>query len=205
MLPSIRKKWSKLYLKERRKRNYLTALKILNQSSVLSAFVVPVPHYSTTVLLAVVVLATGNNTLQKLHQIDQIQKSVHQSLPSHMWPFWIVEKETVGDIPVTPNGKLDASALLEQYRDKLTPAPIGSKSEVIDRIWNIWMQAIPAQLGQHQITKKEKKMQFFLTLGGSSLSALWCVEKLMLDFGTSVFFFHFSLSQFSIRIRVKRK
>jgi hypothetical protein len=98
-----------------------------------------------------------------------------------MWPFWIILFPSISDIPITANGKLHIPDLVDKCRTFL--GNIKTKHEqtdIKDVVVQIWKQALP-NLGNGNFTNLMS--QHFLTLGGSSLSVMWCVEKIMQETG----------------------
>jgi hypothetical protein len=99
-----------------------------------------------------------------------------------MWPFWIVTFPSVSDIPITPNGKLHVQELIDKCQ-----AILGQKSntpkdekDISENVVQIWSQALPNLVPENF---QDLMTQHFLTLGGSSLSVMWCVEKIITEIG----------------------
>lgn len=159
-----------------------------------SAWVIPFPlHPSTTVLVAVIIprspISEGvNHSSPKIDSPlgEQIRKLIHGSLPSHMWPFWIVVWPSSEDIPVTVNGKISIPDMIERCKlalDLESERNTSRKfedSEIRSAVVQIWKHALPVW---EEIESREVDDLHFLTLGGSSLSVMWCVEKIICEFG----------------------
>jgi hypothetical protein len=117
---------------------------------------------------------------------DQIRSKIHNTLPPHMWPFWIITFPSMAEIPVTPNGKLNVPDLVAKCKAILGRThnenfeTVFSEDEVRELVVCIWKLALPHSVPYNS---SEILLQHFLTLGGSSLSVLWCVEKIIVEFG----------------------
>ena len=99
-----------------------------------------------------------------------------------MWPFWIILFPSIADIPITSNGKLHISDLVYKCRAVLGQKVKTSLSrdDVRVAVIQIWKQALP---NMALANNPELLAQHFLTLGGSSLSVMWCVERIIAEIG----------------------
>jgi amino acid adenylation domain-containing protein len=112
------------------------------------------------------------------HGIDvsHLRESLSRSLPHYMIPSYFL---VVEQIPLTPNGKVNRSALpapdkpLTDTRSYL--APVTSNEKVLAEIWKEVLQV--SQVGVHDN---------FFQLGGNSLNVLQLSQKLAQRFGREI-------------------
>lgn len=153
---------------------------------------------STTVLVAVIIPVTSSPPHLESSQFPilesdlsvQIRKLIHKTLPSHMWPFWIVTMFDISDIPVTLNGKISIPDLAEKCKlaldreSHLTISQTFDQQKILETLTRIWNHALPDW--DPSYNSSNFAQHHFLNLGGSSLSVMWCVEKIMSEFGICV-------------------
>ncbi len=102
-----------------------------------------------------------------------LRRALRRELPDHLVPANFVELDT---LPVTPNGKLDTSALPEPIQESTVPTLPGNATEQrVAKIWESILERSP--IGVHDD---------FFALGGHSLAALRIISRLNQEFDTTL-------------------
>ena len=107
----------------------------------------------------------GNSTLSS----DELRNHLSKSLPDYMIP---VHFQALEEIPLTPNGKVDRSALPNIFdkRTELSGEYIAPTSEIEEMVAEIWEEVLQIErIGIHDN---------FLALGGHSLAAIRLMARI---------------------------
>ncbi len=97
---------------------------------------------------------------------DELRSHLEANLPDYMIPREFVLHES---LPLTPQGKLDRSALINLNKSKPSLQPSKSGSELEDKLYSLWCSLLP-------VAATSAPNMTFQQLGGDSLMAI----KLML-------------------------
>ncbi|MBJ6359994.1 non-ribosomal peptide synthetase [Paenibacillus sp. GCM10012307] len=106
---------------------------------------------------------------------EELRHYLQGRLPAYMVPAHLV---LLDRLPVTPNGKTDRRALLEDEKWAVNNAHEDPVGEVEIRLAELWQQVLLSErIGRHDS---------FFSLGGHSLKAIMLLSKVQKEFGITV-------------------
>jgi len=144
--------------------------RLLELPAVADTVVLAVQGGSSLQLLAYVVPADKSlveaSVEQQAAAREQIKAQLQEHLPDYMVPSHVL---FLGELPLSPNGKLDRKALPALEASQLQPAYVAPRSELEQKLAGIWQDVL--KLEQVGLTDN------FFELGGDSIISIQVVSR----------------------------